>query len=50
MRNIAIIVLSVVLAVAIISGLILYQRHLDTKDALLISQKNLSEFKKKSLK
>lgn len=47
MRNIAIIVLSVVLAAAIISGLILYQRHLDTKASLLISEKNLSELNEK---
>ena len=47
MRNITIIVLSVVLAAAVISGLILYQKHLDTKDALLISKKNLSELNEK---
>lgn len=47
MRNIAIIVLSVVLAAAIISGLILYQKHLDTKDALLINEKNLSDLNEK---
>jgi len=47
MRNIAIIVLSVVLAVAIISGLILYQRHRDTKHSLLISEENLSELNEK---
>lgn len=41
MRNIAIIVLSVVLAVAIVSGLILHRKHLDTKDALLISEKSV---------
>jgi len=47
MRNIATIVLSVVLAAAIISGLILYQRHLDTKDSLLICKKNLSDLNEK---
>jgi len=47
MRNIAIIVLSMVLAAAIVSGLILYQRHLDTKDALLISEKSLSDLNEK---
>jgi chemotaxis protein MotB len=47
MRNIAIIVLSVALAAAIISGLILYQRHLDTKNSLLISEKSLSELNEK---
>jgi chemotaxis protein MotB len=47
MRNITIIVLSVVLAAAIISGLILYQRHLDTKASLLISKKSLSELHEK---
>ena len=47
MKNIAIIVLSVVLAAAIISGLILYQRHLDTKSSLLISKKGLSELNEK---
>jgi len=47
MRNIAIIVLSVALAAAIISGLILYQRHLDTKNSLLISKKSLSELNEK---
>jgi chemotaxis protein MotB len=47
MRNITIIVLSVVLAAAIISGLILYQRHLDTKASLIISKKSLSELNEK---
>jgi len=47
MRNITIIVLSVVLAAVIISGLILYQRHLDTKASLLISEKSLSELNEK---
>jgi len=47
MRNITIIVLSVVLAAAIIAGLILYQRHLDTKASLLISKKGLSELNEK---
>jgi chemotaxis protein MotB len=47
MKNITIIILSVVLAAAIISGLILYQRHLDTKASLLISKKSLSELHEK---
>jgi len=47
MRNITIIVLSVALAAAIISGLILYQRHLDTKNSLLINEKSLSELNEK---
>ena len=47
MRNIAIIVLSVVSAASIISGLILYQRHLDTGDALRGSEKNVSELNEK---
>jgi chemotaxis protein MotB len=47
MKNITIIILSVVLAAAIISGLILYQRHLDTKASLLISKKGLSELNEK---
>jgi chemotaxis protein MotB len=47
MKNITIIILSVVLAAAIISGLILYQRHLDTKASLLISKKGLSELHEK---
>jgi chemotaxis protein MotB len=47
MKNITIIVLSVVLAAAIIAGLILYQRHLDTKASLLISKKDLSELNEK---
>jgi len=47
MRNITIIILSVALSAAIISGLILYQRHLDTKNSLLISEKSLSELNEK---
>jgi len=47
MRNITIIILSVALAAAIISGLILYQRHLDTKNSLLIREKSLSELNEK---
>lgn len=43
MRNIAIIILSVVLAAAIIFGIIFYQRHHDTRDALQISEKKLAE-------
>ena len=47
MRNIAIIVLSVILAAAIISGSILYRDYTDTKDTLLISEKNLSDLNEK---
>jgi len=47
MRNIAIIVLSVILAAAIISGSILYRDYIDTKDTLLISEKNLSDLNEK---
>lgn len=47
MRNIAIIVLSAVLAAAIVFGLLLYGGYLHTKDALLVSEKNLSELDKK---
>jgi hypothetical protein len=50
MRNIAIIVLSVALAGAIVSGFIFYQRYIDTNDALLISEKNLSELNEKLMK
>jgi len=47
MRNIAIIVLSIVSAAAIIFGSVLYQKNLDTKDALLVSEKNVSDLNKK---
>jgi chemotaxis protein MotB len=47
MRNIAIIALSVVLAAAIVSGLILHRKYLDTKDALLSSEKNLFDLNEK---
>jgi chemotaxis protein MotB len=47
MRNVAIIVLSAVLAAAIVFGILLYGRYLDTKDALLVSEKNVSELGKK---
>ena len=47
MRNITIIVLSVVLAATIVSGFILYQKHLDAKTSLLISKKSLSELNEK---
>ncbi|UCF84462.1 MAG: OmpA family protein [Desulfobacteraceae bacterium] len=43
MKNIATIVLSLVLAAAIISGLILYGKYSDTKDGLLNSEQKLSE-------
>lgn len=42
MKKIAIIVLSVALAAAIVSGLIFHLKYIDTKDALLISENNLS--------
>ena len=41
MRNSAIIVLSMLLAAAIISGSILYKKYLDTKDVILISEKKV---------
>ena len=47
MRNITIIILSVALVAAIISGLILYQRHLDTKASLIKSEKSLVELNEK---
>jgi len=47
MRTITITVLSVLLAAAIISGFILYQKHLDAKTSLLISKKSLSELNEK---
>jgi len=47
MKKIAIVVLSVVLGAAIISGLILYGEYLDTKDALLISEKKIFELNEK---
>ena len=49
MRKIAIIVLSVVLAAAIISSLTLYWKHVHTKDALLISEKKLFNLSEKVL-
>ncbi len=47
MRNIGIIGLSVVLAAAIISGLLLYGRFQNTRDELLISEKKISELNEK---
>ncbi|MCG2775501.1 MAG: OmpA family protein [Desulfobacterales bacterium] len=47
MKKNAIIVLSLVLAAAIISGLILYGKYADTKDALVISEKKLSGLNEK---
>lgn len=47
MRNIIILVLSVALAAAIISGFIFYQKYIDTNDALLISENNLSGLNEK---
>jgi len=47
MKNIFTIVLSLVLAAAIIFGLVLYGKYADTKDALLISKEKLSELNEK---
>ncbi len=47
MKNIVTIVLSLVLAAAIIFGLVLYGKYADTKDALLISEEKLAESNKK---
>ena len=47
MKNIATIVLSLVLAAAIIFGLILYGKYSDTKDSLVMSEKKLSESNEK---
>jgi len=47
MRNTALIALSVVLAAAIMSGLVLYRKYLDTKDTLVISEKNLFDLNEK---
>ena len=47
MKNIFTIVLSLVLAAAIIFGLVLYGKYADTKDALLISKGKLSELNEK---
>ena len=47
MKNIVTIVLSLVLAAAIIFGLVLYGKYTDTKDALLISEEKLSELDEK---
>ncbi|MBE9571018.1 MAG: hypothetical protein IMF11_10345, partial [Proteobacteria bacterium] len=47
MKNIVTIVLSLVLAAAIIFGLVLYGKYADTKDALLISEEKLSELNEK---
>ena len=47
MKNIVTIVLSLVLAAAIIFGLVFYGKYTDTKDALLISEEKLSELNEK---
>jgi flagellar motor protein MotB len=47
MRNIATVVLLVVLVASIVSGVVLYQRYRDTKDALLMSEKKISELEVK---
>ena len=47
MKNIVTIVLSLVLAAAIIFGLVLYGKYADTKDALLISEEKMSELNEK---
>ena len=43
MRNIATIVLSAVLVIALISGLLVYHQYRDTKDALLKSEKEVDD-------
>jgi len=50
MKKIAIIVLSVALAAAIVSGLIFHLKYIDTRDALLISENNLSGLNEKLTK
>ena len=47
MKNITTIILSLVLAAAIISGLIIYGKYADTKDALILSEKKLADFDEK---
>ena len=47
MRNIAIVVLSVISAAAIIFGSVLYNKQLDASDALLVSEKSVSDLNKK---
>jgi chemotaxis protein MotB len=47
MKNIFTIVLSLVLAAAIIFGLVLYGKYADTKDALVISKEKMSELNEK---
>ena len=43
MKNITVIILSVVLVAAIISGFIVYGKYVDKKDALLISDKKVTQ-------
>jgi predicted RNase H-like nuclease (RuvC/YqgF family) len=50
MKKIALIVLSIALAGAIIYGGFLYKKYMDTNDALLISEKNISELNDKLMK
>jgi chemotaxis protein MotB len=47
MRTIAIVILSVVLAAAVVSGLILYQRYHDAQAALQLSEKRVAELSAK---
>jgi predicted RNase H-like nuclease (RuvC/YqgF family) len=47
MRTIAIVILSVILAAAIVSGTVLYQRHRDARDALLMSEKRATDLEVK---
>ena len=47
MKNITTIILSLVLAAAIITGLIIYGKYADTKDALILSEKKLADFDEK---
>ena len=50
MRKIAVIVLSIALAGAIISGGFLYTKYMDTNDALLSTEKKLSELNHKVMR
>jgi len=47
MRTIAIVVLSVILAAALVSGIVLYQRHRDTRDDLLMSERRAADLEVK---
>jgi chemotaxis protein MotB len=47
MRTIAIVALAVILAAVLVSGIVLYQRHRDTRDALLMSEKTAADLELK---